>query len=157
MALPAKSSPPPARNTAAPALGIPGLCTAASELAALLYHETALIRAMKLTEIEPLQADKARLTKLCGTALKEIDPKAPISTALRDRWRAVSKKLGDAAIANEMALRVGHAATDRLVSAIVGHIENRHNAAKGYARPNPVANGASRRPALAGVTIDRHL
>jgi hypothetical protein len=157
MALPAKSSPPPTQRPAAPALGIPGLCAAAHELASLLDRETALIRAMKLTEIEPLQADKARLTQVCGATLKAIDPKAPVATALRDQWRAASKRLGDAAIANEMALRVGHAATDRLVSAIVGHIENRHNAAKGYARPNPVATGAIRHPALAGVTIDRHL
>jgi hypothetical protein len=157
MALPAKSSPPPAQQPAAPALGIPGLCAAARELASLLDRETALIRAMKLAEIGSLQADKARLTQICGAALKAIDPKAPISTALRDQWRAVSKRLGDAAIANEMALRAGHAATDRLVSAIVGHIEHRHNAAKGYERPNPVATGAIRRSALAGVTIDRHL
>ena len=105
---------------------------------------------MKLAEIEPLQADKARLTQICGAALKAIDPKAPISTALKDQWRRLSKRLGDAAIANEMALRVGHAATDRLVSAIVGHIEHRHNAAKampGRIQSPPARSGARYSPA----------
>jgi hypothetical protein len=136
---------------------LPVLCAAATELTALLDRETALIRAMRLTEIGPLQADKARLTQLCGTTLKAIDPAAPVSNALKDQWRAISKKLGDAAVANEMALRVGHAATDRLVSAIVGHIQKERSAASGYARPKPIAPGASRRPTLAGVTIDRSL
>ena len=79
-------------------------------------------------------------------------------------WQAVEKlealagkKLGDAAIANEMALRVGHAATDQLVSAIIGHIQKERSSASGYARPKAVTPGASRRPTLAGVTIDRSL
>ncbi|HEY3917796.1 MAG TPA: hypothetical protein VGL83_08375 [Stellaceae bacterium] len=155
MALPARSAAPPARD-AAP-LGISGLCTAAAELATLLDRETQLIRAMRLTEIAPLQADKARLTKLCGTALKAIDPKTPIAPTLKDQWRTVSKKLGDAAIANEMALRVGHAATQRLVSAIIGHIQRRRTATTAYARPKPIAPGAKPRPCLAGVTVDRQL
>jgi hypothetical protein len=144
-------------NAAAAPSKLPVLCAVATELTALLDRETTLIRAMKLTEIGPLQADKARLTQLCGTTLKAIDPAAPVANALRDQWRAVSKKLGDAAIANEMALRVGHAATDRLVSAIVGHIQKERTAASGYVRPKPIAPGASRRPTLAGVTIDRSL
>jgi len=160
MALPARTPLPPARNTstAAAPSKIPALCAVAHELATLLDRETALIRAMRLKEIVPLQADKARLTKLCGTTLQSIDPAAPVSNALKDQWRAVSKKLGDAALANEMALRVGHAATDQLVSAIVGHIQKQRASAAGYARPKPVAPGAARRPpALAGVTIDRSL
>jgi hypothetical protein len=69
----------------------------------------------------------------------------------------VSKRLGDAAIANEMALRVGRAATDQLVSAIIGHIQKERRSATGYARPKPIAPGASRIQTLAGVTIDRSL
>jgi len=56
-----------------------------------------------------------------------------------------------------MALRVGHAATDHLVSAIVGHIQKERSSATAYARPKPIAPGLSRRPALAGVAIDRSL
>jgi hypothetical protein len=158
MPFPARTPLPPARgnNTAAPSK-IPALCAVAHELASLLDRETALIRAMKLKEIVPLQADKARLTKLCGTTLQSIDPDAPVSDALKDQWRTASKKLGDAALANEMALRVGHAATDQLVSAIVGHIQKERSNATGYARPKPIAPGAARRPTLAGVTIDRSL
>ncbi len=159
MPLPARTPLLPARgnNAAAKPSNIPVLCAVANELAMLLDRETALIRAMKLTEIGPLQADKARLTQLCGTTLKTIDPAAPVSNALKDQWRAVSKKLGDAAIANEMALRVGHAATDKLVSAIIGHVQKERAVTTGYARPKPIAPGASRRPTLAGVTIDRSL
>jgi hypothetical protein len=154
---PVKSPLPPARSATAAPSSIPALCAVADELALLLDRETALIRAMKLKDIVPLQADKARLTKLCGTALKSIDPGAPVAAALKDQWRAASKKLGDAALANEMALRVGHAATDHLVSAIAGHIHRQRSVSTGYARPRPVAPGAARRPMLAGVTIDRSL
>jgi hypothetical protein len=157
MAFSAKPSPSPAASAAPSPAGLANLCAAASELTTLLDRETGLIRAMRLTEIAPLQADKLRLTKLCGTALKTIDPKAPVAKPLKDHWRAVSKRLGDAALANEMALRVGHAATDKLVTAIIGHIERRHRAKSGYARPSPVSPAAARRPSLAGVTIDRHL
>jgi hypothetical protein len=159
MPLPARNPLPTARsNSAAPSPSkLPALCAIADELATLLDRETALIRAMRITEIAPLQADKARLTKLCGTTLQAIDPAVPVSSALKEQWRAASKKLGDAALANEMALRVGHAATDHLVSAIVGHIQKERGSATGYARPKPIAPGAPRRPTLAGVTIDRSL
>ncbi len=146
-ALPAKSSPPEAMPR-----GIAGLALTAGALADLLDRETALIRAMRVPEIAPLQAEKARLTKLCGTVLKSIDAAAPVAPGLVAQWRAASKRLGDAAAANEMALRVGHAATDRLVAAIVGHIETRQKSIAGYGRPT-----APRRPILAGVAVDRRL
>ena len=159
MALPARKPLPPARsnNTVAAPSQLPALCAIADQLASLLDRETALIRAMRIKEIAPLQADKARLTKLCGTTLQAIDPAVPVANALTEQWHAASKKLGDAALANEMALRVGHAATDQLVSAIVGHIQKERSSSAGYARPKPIAPGASRRPTLAGVTIDRSL
>jgi hypothetical protein len=160
MPFPAKTPLPAARgsNAAAAPSKIPALCAVAQELATLLDRESALIRAMRIKEIAPLQADKARLTKLCGTTLQSIDPAAPVSDALKNQWRAVSKKLGDAAVANEMALRVGRAATDHLVSAIIGHIQKEHRSATAYARPKPIAPGTARRPpTLAGVTIDRSL
>lgn len=159
MPFPARNPLPSARgnDAAAAPSQLPALCAIADELATLLDRETALIRAMRIKEIAPLQADKARLTKLCGTTLQSIDPAVPVSTVLKDQWRAASKKLGDAALANEMALRVGRAATDHLVSAIVGHIQKEHRSAAGYARPKPIAPGISRRPTLAGVTIDRSL
>ena len=156
MPFPARTPLPSARSNNA-AAAIPALCSVAHELATLLDRETALIRAMRIQEIAPLQADKARLTKLCGTTLQSIDPAAPVSDALKGQWRAVSKRLGDAAIANEMALRVGRAATDQLVSAIIGHIQKERRSATGYARPKPIAPGASRIQTLAGVTIDRSL
>ena len=159
MPLPARNPLPPARgnNAAAAPSKLPALCAIADELTALLDRETALIRAMRIGEIAPLQADKARLTKLCGTTLQAIDRSAPVPNALKEQWRSASKKLGDAALANEMALRVGHAATDKLVSAIIGHIQKERSSAAAYARPKPIAPGSSRRPTLAGVTIDRSL
>jgi len=156
MALPDKSD-PSAPSNAAPA-GVRALCAIASELTTLLERETALIRAMKLNEIGPLQADKARLTKLCGTTLKTIDPAAPLAKPQKDEWRRISKRLGDAALANEMALRVGRAATDRLVAAIIGHIEQRCCASSNYARPAAHPTATVRRGTnLAGVTVDRSL
>jgi hypothetical protein len=159
MSFPAKNPLPPARgnNAAAAPSKLSALCAIADELAALLDRETALIHAMRIGEIAPLQVDKARLTKLCGTTLQAIDSAAPVPAALKEQWRTASKKLGDAALANEMALRVGHTATDHLVSAIIGHIQKERSSAAGYSRPKPIAPGISRRPTLAGVTIDRSL
>jgi hypothetical protein len=149
-----------ASNTGNPSTqpqGIPGLCATAMLLATLLDQETQLIHAMKLREIGPLQPEKARLTALCGTIVKSIDPSAPVAPGLKEKWLAVSKRLGEAAIENEMALRVGHAATDRLVSAIVGHIEGRQKAATGYGRPVHARAPAAKRPLMAGVAVDRQL
>jgi hypothetical protein len=159
MPFPAKTLLPPARgdNAAVSPSKLPALCAIADELAALLQRETALIRAMRISEIAPLQADKARLTKMCGTTLQAIDPAAPVSNALKDQWRTTSRRLGDAALANEMALRAGRAATDQLVSAIIGHIQKERSSTTSYGRPKPIAPGNSRRPTLAGVTIDRSL
>ena len=149
------SSLSPAPNGSQPQ-GIPGLCATAMLLATLLDQESKLIREMKIREIGPLQSEKARLTALCGTIVKSIDVSAPVAPALKDKWLAVSKRLGEAALENEMALRVGHAATDRLVSAIVGHIEGRQKAASGYGRPVH-ARAAARRPVMAGAAVDRQL
>ena len=79
MPFPARTPLPSARgnNTAAAPSKIPALCSVAHELATLLDRETALIRAMRIQEIAPLQAEKARLTKLCGTTLQSIDPATP--------------------------------------------------------------------------------
>ena len=138
------------------------LCATASQLTELLEKETRLVASMRIGEIEPLQAEKVRLTKLCGTTFKTIDQAQPVAPALKTLWRTVSKRLGDAAIENERALRVGHAATDRLVGAIVTHIESQQKTTVGYTRPTaprgPYAgHGVVRRPALAGVTVDRQL
>jgi hypothetical protein len=161
MPLTPKNPHPAARSdnasAAVPKSSLLALCAVASELTILLDRETALLRAMRVKEIEPLQADKARLTQLCGTTMKGIDPAAPIPDAVKSQWRAICKRLGDAAVANEMALRVGKAATHKLVGAIVGHIEKTHAAKTGYGRPRPIAPGTRRPPMLAGVTIDRSL
>ena len=147
---------------APPSQGLAALCATAALLTELLEKETRLVTAMRIADIGPLQAEKARLTKLCGTTLKTIDQAQPIVPALKAHWHAVSKRLGDAAVENERALRVGHAATDRLVGAIVTHIESGQKSVTGYTRPTaprgPYAgHGVVRRPALAGVTVDRQL
>jgi hypothetical protein len=63
MPFPARTPLPSARgnNTPAAPSKIPALCAVAHELATLLDRETALIRAMRIQEIAPLQGDKARL------------------------------------------------------------------------------------------------
>jgi hypothetical protein len=153
MPSPAPSSP----DNAAPAQRIAALCAIADELCDLIEEETRLLRGMRIDAIVPLQADKARLTQLCGTALKSIDPETPLTPALKLRWQQASKRLGDAAIANEMALRVGRAATDRLVGAIIDQVENQRRPAAGYERPQPRQGARYRPAALSGVAIDRRL
>ena len=132
---------------AAVAADTAALVTLAGELATLLERETALVRLLKIAEIAPLQAEKTRLTQLFQKAMKQAPP-----SAASKPWLAIGKRLAQAAIDNERALRVGRAATERLVGAVVNAVKQSRPPAAGYSK------GRAPPPApMAGVAIDHRL
>lgn len=125
----------------------------ADELTQLLERETALVRALKIAEIGPLQADKVRLTKTLQDALKQLAPGKTLPPAVKLKWQESGRKLADAVIANERALRVGRAATERLVATVVAAVSETRRPFRTYAPPRKRV--AARE--LAGVALDRKL
>lgn len=129
------------------------LVAIAVDLTRLLEHETALVRAVRIAEIGPLQADKVRLTKALQEALKQFPPGKALPPAAKQKWQDAGKKLADAVIANERALRIGRLATERLVSTIVAAVTETRRPFRTYAPPR---RRAAQRE-LAGVALDRRL
>jgi hypothetical protein len=135
---------------------MPPLAVLAAALADLLERETALVRRMKIAEIAPLQAEKTRLTQLLRMSLKPREGE-PATAALAGRakaeWLVAGTRLAQAAMENERALRIGRAATERLVAAIAAAVRQ--------SRRPPTAYGAGRAaaPALsvAGIAVDHRL
>jgi hypothetical protein len=125
----------------------------AGELAQLLEKETTLVKTLKIPEIAPLQSEKTRLTTLFQTQLKQIAAAAPLPDAQRKQWLAAGKRLSDAAVANERALRVGRAATQSLIGAIVSAVKQARRPAAAYS----ARRGAQRVAHIAGFSLDRKL
>lgn len=131
----------------------------AETLTALLNRESDLVRSMRIGEIAPLQTEKVELTRryqrllqgLGGPAHDKIVLPPPIKSVLVDAGR----RLADAAVTNQQALRIGQAATDRLIGSIVTAIKQQRPSTAGYT-PRKVAPRATSR-SIAGVTVDRRL
>jgi hypothetical protein len=98
-------------------------------LSELLAHETELLRSGRLPDIEPLQREKMRLTLLYQKALKALasagTTASTLPAPLRAQFVAASGRLADAVGENERALRIGRAATRRLLDAIVESVQAR--------------------------------
>ncbi|HXQ50993.1 MAG TPA: hypothetical protein VN802_07860 [Stellaceae bacterium] len=132
---------------------VPAIVALAGQLAGLLERETGLVRALKIAEIAPLQSEKARLTNLFQKALKQLGSPTQLPAAAKSQWLLAGRRLADAAVENERALRAGRAATERLIAAIV-------NAVKLSRRPLTVyapRRNISSEPRIAGVALDRRL
>jgi hypothetical protein len=129
------------------------LIRVAGELAGLLEKETVLVKTLKIPEIAPLQAEKTRLTTLFQAQLKQLAAAAAVPEAQRKQWLAAGKRLSDAAVANERALRVGRAATQSLIGAIVSAVKQARRPAAAYS----ARRGAQRVAHIAGFSLDRKL
>jgi hypothetical protein len=124
------------------------LVAVATELALLLEREPVLVKALKIAEIAPLQNEKTRLTLAFQKALKQSPP-----SAASKPWMASGRRLAQAAIDNERALRVGRAATERLIGAVIAAVKQSRRALATYAP----RHGLPREPAIAGISCDRRL
>jgi hypothetical protein len=146
-------APAPAPAPIPAAATLPALITLARQLSDLLERETALVRAMKIAEVAPLQTEKLRLTELFQTALKSLDPTAfaTLPAALKKEWRAAGTKLSEATVENERALRVGRIATERLVTVIVQAVEKSRPSTSGYTARRKTPD---RQPRVSGLAVD---
>lgn len=131
----------------------------AEGLIVLLDHESMLVRTMRIQEIGPLQTEKVRLTALYQALLRALGGPADEKIALPPAQKAVlvdvGKRLADAAVANQRALKVGQAATDRLIGSIVTAIKQQRPSTAGYNTRKVAPRGVSH--SIAGVTVDRRL
>jgi hypothetical protein len=126
----------------------------AASLCAVLGQETALVRAMHVKEIGPLQREKTSLTEAYRKAFKALTARqsgSQLAPPLKERLQAAGQNLAKAVRENEMMLRVGQAATERLIVAIVTAVNEQRKAAVGYAPKAKMPRGV--RPAA----IDRRL
>jgi len=116
-------------------------------LADLLSHETELVRLGRIQDIGPLQKEKLRLSQLYQQAAKALRGSgaqiAALPTSLRLQIVAASGRLADAVGENERVLRIGRAATRKLLDMVVDSIKDRmkplnlHNANLTVARHTP--------------------
>jgi hypothetical protein len=116
-------------------------------LADLLSHETELVRSGRIQDVAPLQKEKLRLSQLYRQAAKTLESSgaqiATLPTSLRMQIVAASGRLADAVGENERVLRIGRAATRKLLDMVVDSIKarmkplNRYNAKLTVARHTP--------------------
>ena len=126
-------------------------------LADLLAHETKLVRAGRVANIAPLQEEKLRQSARYQKAIKELEASGAkivaLPAPLRAQIVAASNRLAAAVSENERALRVGRAATRRLLDMVVESVRAQVKPLSRYtARLAPARHA----PRLA-VTVDRRL
>jgi len=132
------------------------LAKLAGQLTDVLTQETALVRAMRVPEIAPLQSQKISLTAEYQSAFKALTKaheKSPLPTALKAQLAASAERLAKAVMENELALRVGKVATERLIGSIVAALKEQNKATASYARQR----APGRHRFMTAAAIDRRL
>jgi hypothetical protein len=126
-------------------------------LADLLAHETERVRSGHIQDVGPLQKEKLRLTLLYQRGVKQLEASgakiAALPAPLRAQVVAASARLAETVAENERALRIGSAATRRLVDMLVESIKSR---LKPLTRYSAVPGKLNQAPVLA-VALDRRL
>jgi hypothetical protein len=140
----------------APPATVSSLVALAEALTALLERETALVRAMEIAKIAPLQAEKTRLTQAFQKALGALGHgpgKLSLAGPAKTAWLVAGRRLAAAAAENERALRIGRTATERLIRVVVTAVRNSRRPPAAYS-----ARRAAPCPArLAGIALDHRL
>ena len=128
----------------------------AGRLVALLTRETALVRAMKVKEIGALQEEKVTLSAQYQTAFKALtstQPGAALPEAIREQLARTGQRLAEAVVENELALRVGQVATERLIGSIVAAVKKQKKHNLSYA-PQP---RTPRHTFMTAAAVDRRM
>ncbi|MGH7032221.1 MAG: hypothetical protein ACREFL_00655 [Stellaceae bacterium] len=129
----------------------------ADRLAEALSRETELVRAMRVTEIGALQADKTALAALYQKTFRILVAAhggKPFAPAVKRRLAAVANKLSAAVSENELMLRVGKVATERLITTIVAAVREEQRSSSAYA---PQRAPIARRGFMTAAALDRRL
>jgi hypothetical protein len=145
-------SPSPADATRITAL----LGDLAQRLIEVLDRETALVRAMRVKEIGPLQAQKTELTAQYQTMFKTLTTTYEgklLPPEIKEQLALTGQRLSAAVIENDLMLRVGKTATERLIGSIVNAVREQKKSITAYA-PN---NVVPRRSFMTSSAVDRRL
>jgi hypothetical protein len=126
-------------------------------LADLLANETELVRTGHVSDIGALQPEKLRLSRLYQDTIRRLDAGGvkiiALPAPLRAQIVAASNRLAEVVAQNERTLRVGRAATRRLLDMLVASVTAR---IKPLTRYNARRKATGYGPALA-VALDRRL
>ncbi len=132
------------------------LAELAGRLTDLLAHESTLVRAMRIKEIGPLQGQKTSLTaryQKTFTALTAAHNGKALPLAIKERLAVSGQRLAAAVAENELALRVGKIATDRLIGSIIAAVKDAQKSTTAYApRPTTPRHGF-----MTAAAVDRRL
>jgi hypothetical protein len=116
------------------------------QLAELLAAETQLVTAGRVAEIAAMQSEKLRLARLYEQAFRAFDPNNAPPSARTPALAVAAARLARAATENERALRIGGAATRRLIEMVVDSIKSQQSAVRGYGVTRAPSRPAPMRP-----------
>jgi hypothetical protein len=128
----------------------------AQRLIEVLDRETALVRAMRVKEIGPLQAQKTELTAQYQTMFKTLIATYEgklLPSEIKEQLAVTGQRLSVAVIENDLMLRVGKTATERLIGSIVNAVREQKKSITSYA-PNTIV---PRRSFMTASAVDRRL
>ena len=160
------TSPPPMTQTAATQTAAnqtaanqhaEDLQHAALRLSELLEHEVALLRDMRVSDIEALQDAKSNATnvyhKLMHETQRQPDVMRQIDSARRDKLRDLAERLATATSQNAIALNAAIRAHQRVMQAIADAMRAQQTTERPYG-----SDGSSRRgPVPISISIDERL
>lgn len=139
---------------------IESLIGVTGRLVELMRRETEQLGAMRIQELEALQAEKAALAATYEAAVQALasqpDALAALAPALKEELAEAARAFDQAAAENMRRLTAARVAHDRMLKAIVDAVTERRNARGSYA-----ATGASARmrlaPGAVSIALDRRL
>jgi len=128
----------------------------AGRLVAVLSRETALVRALKINDISAVQAEKTSLTAQYQTAFKAMTSAyhgASLPPPIKEQLVLCGQRLGAAVVENELALRVGKVATERLIGSIIAAVKEQKRFRLSYAPQSALR----RHTFMTAAAVDRRL
>jgi hypothetical protein len=138
------------------------LIVVAGRLITLVTEETRLLEAYRTSDIGALQDEKARLSRIYVSLVRDLkrDPEllAAVEKAVREELSDVLKRFEAAAEANTNALNTAREANERVMRAIVEAASAQQTTVAGYSR-NGTLSGPSKTAASRplSMTVNQRL
>lgn len=128
----------------------------AEALTRLLTQETALVRALRVKEIGSLQEEKTRLTAAYQKTFKALttaNEGETLPPSLKETLASAGQRLATAVAENELTLRAGKVATERLIGSIVAAVREQLKNSTSYAPQKALP----RHSFMTAAAVDRRL
>lgn len=147
----------PASPAPRPAAG--SLIETTERLADVLQRETALLRAMKLSDAAAVQLEKATLAEVYERSIREMQKQngqltQTVPATQLGALRKAGERLASAAMDNERALRAARAVNERVLAAIVDAAREQRTATHAYGTRGFSAGSGG---GALSLTVDRQL